>query len=75
MTLPESAHPGEQRWIDGDEGCDHHSREQLAAALTALVIGSALLLLSAFWQPVRRRVVGLLGGLEERLPPTQIVTA
>ncbi|MEN2711980.1 hypothetical protein ACQKOH_07035 [Sphingomonas sp. NPDC092331] len=48
---------------------------ELAAALTALVIGSALLLLSAFWQPVRRRVVGLLGGLEERLPPTQIVTA
>ncbi|OSZ68429.1 hypothetical protein CAP40_07550 [Sphingomonas sp. IBVSS2] len=48
---------------------------ELAAALTALVIGSALLLLSAFWQPVRRIVVGLLGGLEERLPPTQIVTA
>jgi hypothetical protein len=48
---------------------------ELAAALTALVIGSALLLLSAFWQPVRRMVVGLLGGLEERLPPTQIVTA
>lgn len=48
---------------------------ELAAALTALVIGSALLLLSAFWQPVRRTVVGLLGGLEERLPPTQIVTA
>jgi hypothetical protein len=48
---------------------------ELAAALTGLVIGSALLLLSAFWQPVRRRVVGLLGGLEERLPPTQLVTA
>jgi hypothetical protein len=48
---------------------------ELAAALTALVIGSALLLLSAFWQPVRRSVVGLLGGLEERLPPTQLVTA
>lgn len=48
---------------------------ELAAALTALVIGSALLLLSAFWQPVRRMVVGLLGGLEERLPPTQLVTA
>ncbi len=48
---------------------------ELAAALTALVIGSALLLLSAFWQPVRRTVVGLLGGLEERLPPTQLVTA
>jgi pimeloyl-ACP methyl ester carboxylesterase len=48
---------------------------ELAAALTALVIGSALLLLSAFWQPVRRMVVGLLGGLEERLPPTQLITA
>ncbi|MEP9357689.1 hypothetical protein [Sphingomonas sp. KR3-1] len=48
---------------------------ELAAALTALVIGSALLLLSAFWQPMRRIVVSLLGGLEERLPPTQIVTA
>lgn len=48
---------------------------ELAAALTALVIGSALLLLSAFWQPVRRMVVGLLGGLEERLPPTQLVPA
>ncbi|MDG2535839.1 hypothetical protein P6144_19410 [Sphingomonas sp. HITSZ_GF] len=48
---------------------------ELAAALTALVIGSALLLLSAFWQPMRRIVVGLLGGLEERLPPTQLITA
>ncbi|UZK66200.1 hypothetical protein [Sphingomonas sp. M1-B02] len=44
---------------------------ELAAALTALVIGSALLTLSAFWQPMRRSVVGLLGGLEGRLPPTQ----
>ena len=42
---------------------------ELAAALTALVIGSALLSLSAFWQPMRRAVVGLLGGLQERLPP------
>jgi hypothetical protein len=33
----------------------------LSVALTALVIGSALLMLSAFWQPVRRLVV-------ERLP-------
>ncbi len=48
---------------------------ELAAALTALVIGSALLTLSAFWQPMRRRVVGLLGGLEERLPPTQTAIA
>jgi len=42
---------------------------ELAWAFTALVIGSALLLLSAFWQPTRARVVGLLGGLSERLPP------
>lgn len=46
---------------------------ELAAALTALVIGSALLTLSAFWQPMRRSVVGMLGGLETRLPPTQTV--
>ena len=46
---------------------------ELAAALTALVIGSALLTLSAFWQPMRRQVVGVLGGLREKLPPTQVV--
>jgi MFS family permease len=44
---------------------------ELAAALTALVIGSALLTLSAFWQPMRRSAVGLLGSLEGRLPPTR----
>ncbi|MCW3845668.1 hypothetical protein OF829_00330 [Sphingomonas sp. LB-2] len=49
---------------------------ELSAALTGLVIGSALLLLSAFWQPVRRGVVSLLGGLGGSLPPTQqVVTA
>ncbi len=42
---------------------------ELGAALTALVIGSALLTLSAFWQPMRRLVVGPLGGLGNRLPP------
>ena len=42
---------------------------ELSAAFTGLVIGSALLLLSAFWQPVRRRVVGALGGAGRRLPP------
>ncbi|MES2988756.1 MAG: hypothetical protein V4808_12690 [Pseudomonadota bacterium] len=47
---------------------------ELAAALTALVIGSALLMLSAFWQPMRRSVVGMLGGLSDRLPPTQTVS-
>jgi hypothetical protein len=43
---------------------------ELSAALTGLVIGSALLMLSAFWQPMRRGVVGLLGGLGDNLPPT-----
>jgi hypothetical protein len=44
---------------------------ELSAALTGLVIGSALLMLSAFWQPMRRGVVGLLGGLADNLPPTR----
>ncbi|MHA6720120.1 hypothetical protein ACX40Y_11790 [Sphingomonas sp. RS6] len=44
---------------------------ELSAALTGLVIGSALLTLSAFWQPMRRMVVGLLGSLARNLPPTQ----
>ena len=42
---------------------------ELNVALTALVIGSALLLLSAFWHQARRMVVGYLpGGLQARLP-------
>ncbi|RYD45929.1 MAG: hypothetical protein EOP60_19885, partial [Sphingomonadales bacterium] len=44
---------------------------ELGAALTALVIGSALLTLSAFWQPMRRLAVSPLGGLAHRLPPVQ----
>lgn len=41
----------------------------LNVALTGLVIGSALLLLSAFWHPIRRAVVGTLpGGVQARLP-------
>ena len=44
---------------------------ELSAAITALVIGSALLTLSAFWHPMRCTVVGMLGGLENRLPPVQ----
>lgn len=49
---------------------------ELSAAFTGLVIGSALLLLSAFWHPVRRRVVALLGdGLSERLPPVAMQPA
>ena len=42
---------------------------ELAWAFTALLIGSALLTLSAFWPVMRRIVVGMLGGLGERLPP------
>lgn len=42
---------------------------EVSAALTGLVIGSALLTLSAFWQPMRRRVVEALGDLGQRLPP------
>lgn len=42
---------------------------ELSAAFTALVIGSALLLLSAFWQRARWAVVSRIGPLAERLPP------
>lgn len=42
---------------------------ELGAALTALVIGSALLTLSVFWQPMRRVAIAPLGGLADRLPP------
>ncbi|TPG42359.1 hypothetical protein EAH79_00125 [Sphingomonas koreensis] len=42
---------------------------ELSSAFTALVIGSALLTLSAFWHPMRRMVVGTLGDLANRLPP------
>jgi hypothetical protein len=45
---------------------------ELSAALTGLVIGSALLLLSAFWHPVRRRVVAVLGDTSRRLPPVAV---
>lgn len=44
---------------------------ELSAALTAFVIGSALLTLSVFWQQMRRVVVGLLGEIGYRLPPVQ----
>ncbi|WP_375427057.1 hypothetical protein [uncultured Sphingomonas sp.] len=43
---------------------------ELSWALTAFVIGSALLTLSAFWHPTRARVVSMLGDLGRRLPPT-----
>lgn len=44
---------------------------ELNFALTALVIGSALLSLSAFWQPIRRAVVSALPEtVQEKLPAT-----
>ncbi|MBY6129226.1 hypothetical protein KUW15_10915 [Qipengyuania aquimaris] len=44
---------------------------ELNFALTALVIGSALLTLSALWTPIRRAVVkGLPGDMQARLPAT-----
>ena len=44
---------------------------ELNFALTALVIGSALLSLSAFWQPIRRAVVDALPAqLHDKLPLT-----
>jgi MFS family permease len=49
---------------------------QLNVALTALVIGSALLVLSAFWAPIRRTVVARLPeGLRAILPATAVVAA
>lgn len=49
---------------------------ELNIALTALVIGSALLLLSAFWHNARRAVVAPLPeGLKARLPVTDRVVA
>lgn len=48
----------------------------LNVALTALVIGSALLLLSAYWHNVRALVVGWLpDSLQARLPSTQPIVA
>ena len=48
---------------------------ELNIALTALVIGSALLLLSAFWHQARRAVVTTLpSGLQARLPDLDRVT-
>ncbi len=44
---------------------------ELSLAFTSLVIGSALLSLSAFWQPIRARVVARLGPWGERLPSIQ----
>ncbi len=50
---------------------DRFGAVQLNFALTALVIGSALLMLSAFWAPIRARVVGALPvAWQARLPMT-----
>ena len=57
---------------------DKFGAVELAFALTALVIGSALLTLSAFWQPIRRgALTGLPASLRARLPATEdaIMTA
>ncbi|WP_299193441.1 hypothetical protein [uncultured Erythrobacter sp.] len=49
---------------------------ELNFALTALVIGSALLSLSAFWQPIRSAIVGALpGDLQARLPEPGVTHA
>ena len=48
---------------------------ELSMAFTAFVIGSALLTLSAFWHPMRRAVIGTLGGLGNRLPPVSMPVA
>lgn len=55
---------------------DRFGAVELNVALTALVIGSALLTLSAFWTPIRRSVVGMLpGNLQTRLPVTGAMPA
>ena len=55
---------------------NHAGAVELSMAFTALVIGSALLTPPAFWQPMRRSVVGMLGGgLASRLPPAQAAIA
>lgn len=49
---------------------------ELNVALTGLVIGSALLTLSAFWSPIRRAVVARLPGeMQARLPLTGVALA
>ena len=53
---------------------DRFGAVELNFALTALVIGSALLTLSAFWTPIRARVVEALpGGWQTRVPITGVV--
>ena len=48
----------------------------LNVALTALVLGSALLLLSAYWTSVRAAVLAMLPeGVRVRLPAASVVVA
>lgn len=55
---------------------DRFGAVELNVALTALVIGSALLTLSAFWTPIRRAVVTKLpGNLQQRLPVAMLPRA
>lgn len=55
---------------------DRFGAVELNFALTALVIGSALLMLSAFWTPIRARVVEWLpGNWQARLPVAGAVPA
>jgi hypothetical protein len=42
---------------------------QSAMGWAALIVGAALLSLSAFWRPARAKLVPLLGSLSNRLPP------
>jgi hypothetical protein len=50
---------------------DRFGAVELNVALTALVIGSALLTLSAFWTPIRRSIVERLpSAWQNRLPVT-----
>lgn len=52
---------------------DRFGAVELNVALTALVIGSALLSLSAFWTPIRQRVVSVLpGDLQGKLPAAAV---
>ena len=55
---------------------DRFGAVELTFALTALVIGSALLTLSAFWAPIRTGLVERLpGSLQEKLPITGYLAA
>ena len=55
---------------------DRFGAVELTFALTALVIGSALLTLSAFWAPIRARVVSRLpGDWQMRLPVAGVAAA